>query len=146
MPLGFSPVATVLLAGRQPASGNGRFCFRNLRELSGGAGAERMGRGGEEAGGGAISRPPGVRRPHPRRGRRWGSGSTRRTRSAESGGIRCGLLSPDVRHSLRLWVSRADAALLFLRLLLHICCLFSRYLRVSADSFSFLESCYNVVA
>lgn len=42
--------ATGLSAGRQPVSGNGRFHGRNLREFSGGAGAEETRRAEEEAG------------------------------------------------------------------------------------------------
>lgn len=61
--------ATAGLTAGAAASGNGRRRFRNLREFSGRAGAEAMGRGGGRAGGGAAAGPRG---PAPAAGGRGG--------------------------------------------------------------------------
>ena len=52
------PQPPVCRMGRLPASGNGQFRFRNLREFSGRAGAQAMGRGGGSAGGRPQSGAP----------------------------------------------------------------------------------------
>lgn len=70
--------ATAGLTAGAAASGNGRRRFRNLREFSGRAGAEAMGRGGGRAGGGAAAGPRG---PAPAAG-----GGARRARAVPAEG------------------------------------------------------------